>query len=58
MCIYLNMCIYMYIYIYRHMCDALNMVLITWSSAQGVSLLKVPYRFTQWELTFAKDHEA
>ena len=31
------------------------MVLIPWSSAQGVSLLKVPYRFTQWELTFAKD---
>jgi hypothetical protein len=24
----------------------------------GVSLLKVPYRFTQWELTFAKYDEA
>ena len=33
--------------------DGLNMVLILWSSVQGVSLLKVPYRFTQWELTFA-----
>ena len=39
-----------------HMSDGLNMVLVPWSF--WVSLLKVPYRFTQWELTFAKYDEA
>ena len=38
-----------------HMCDGQNMVLIPWSSDYVVSLLKAPYRFTQWELTFGQN---